>query len=360
MRVFFDARYIRTDFHDGISRYSLGLGSALSKITDVTFVICDRAQVKLLPEGSSCMIIHSPTSIKEPLTARFLNKHRPDVVVSPMQTMGSGGRNFKLVLALHDMIYYRHRTPPRGLNPAIRLGWRAFHLSYIPQRLTLNGADRVLTVSETSRRDIKNARLTKRPVIVAPNAPQDLQYYLKNPVKQLQTAPKNLIYMGSFMPYKGVETLIDAMEFLPDRTLHFLSKIDSKRHRHLKKQVKKGSSIIFHNGVNDKEYAELLADNALLVSASRDEGYGLPVAEALSLGVPAVISDINIFHEIAGNGAKYFEPNDSQDFARVVRQLDSKEVRKKLVERGKKHIAQYSWDNSARILLDELEKMEAK
>lgn len=39
-----------------------------------------------------------------------------------------------------------------------------------------------------------------------------------------------------------------------------------------------GSEIVFHGGVSDEEYAALLADDALLVSASLDRGYGLPIA----------------------------------------------------------------------------------
>src|SRR5690625_6518541 len=37
----------------------------------------------------------------------------PDVVFSPMQTIGSAGRKFGLILTLHDLIYYQHRTPPK-------------------------------------------------------------------------------------------------------------------------------------------------------------------------------------------------------------------------------------------------------
>lgn len=112
MKFFFDARYIRTDFHDGISRYSTELGAALAKLTDVTFIICDPAQIAFLPKEAAYVQIHAPTAVKEPFTARILNEYEPDIVFSPLQTMGATGRNYKLILTSHDMIYYRHRTPP--------------------------------------------------------------------------------------------------------------------------------------------------------------------------------------------------------------------------------------------------------
>lgn len=350
MKFFYDARYIRTDFHDGISRYSAELGAALATLTPVTFLIHDRAQLKLLPENAEHLLIHAPTSPKEPLTALILNQHNPDVVFSPMQTMGAIGRNFKLILTLHDMIYYRHRTPPRHLNVAIRAGWRVFHLSYVPQRLTLNSADIVATVSQTSKRDFEGVNLTKREIIVVPNAPQKLDRFLETPVNQ--SSPKNLIYMGSFMPYKNVETLIRGMKHLEGYTLHLLSRISPTRKQQLQQLITERSRVVFHGGVSDETYASLLANNAVLVSASLDEGYGLPLAEALELGVPAVVSDLAIFKEVAGMGARYFEPKSPNGFAAQVKKLEDTDTLHSVVNAGKAHIARYDWHTSAQTLLN--------
>ncbi|MBC7943465.1 glycosyltransferase family 4 protein [Candidatus Saccharibacteria bacterium] len=356
MLLFFDARYIRTDFHDGISRYSAELGVALSKLTPVTFLICDKAQLKLLPKNAQFVLIHAPTSIREPLTALILNKYHPDVVFSPMQTMGSFGRQFKLILTLHDMIYYRHRTPPHQLSPAVRLGWRLYHATYVPQRITLNSADIIATVSQTSKDDILKASLTNREVIVIPNAAQNLGRYLDSPV-DLTATPKNLVYMGSFMRYKNVETLIAGMEFLPGYSLHLLSRITPKRKGELSAHIPKDSKVIFHCGVTDEKYAQLLADNALMVSASLDEGYGLPIAEAQTLGVPAVISDIPIFHEVAGESALYFDPTKPEEFADQVKNASKVAKRESLAKAGTLQSQKFSWDNSATTLLESIHRI---
>jgi len=358
MRLFFDARYINVDFHDGISRYTTELGNALAKQTAVTFIISDRAQLKFLPEHAEHIIIHPVTSSKEPFTSLILNRYEPDVVISPLQTMGSIGRKFRLILTLHDLIYYKHRTPPPQYSQLIRLGWRLYHTTYIPQRLTLNQADIVATVSETSRREILEARLTKRPVIVVSNAARDLSHYLKKP-PFITDKPKNLIYMGAFIPYKNVETLIQAMEFLPGRTLHLLSRISPKRKAELRKLIPKNTNVIFHGGVSDEEYAHLLADNAIMVSASKAEGYGLPLAEALKIGVPAVVSDMDIFREVGGEGALYADPDSPQDFAAKIASLDDKSLRNDLIKKGRHHIEKFSWDKSAAILLDTARKLQA-
>lgn len=355
MRLFFDARYIRTDFHDGISRYSAELAQAVADAasahrTEVTFLIHDERQRAFLPKGAITLTIHSPTSAKEPFASLLLNRHRPDVLFSPMQTIGSAGRRFRLILTLHDTIYYRHRTPPRALPWYVRLGWRLFHLSYWPQRWTLDAADLVATVSETSARQFARVRLTKRPVVVIPNAPQRLAALLPEGAAVGTGPVRNLVYMGSFMPYKNVETLVTAMRQLPDHTLHLLSRITPERRAELT-ALAGGASVVFHDGVTDAAYAALLADDAALVTTSLDEGYGLPVAEALELGVPAVVTDMEIFREVAGDGALYVDPLDPEAVVSAVRSLDEPGVRERLVAAGTAHIGAFDWKRSAEILL---------
>lgn len=353
MKLFYDARYIRTDFHDGISRYSTELGNSLAKITEVTFLICDLAQVQFLPKNAKYIQIHEPASPLEPFTANVLNKYEPDIVFSPMQTMGTAGRKYKLILTSHDMIYYRHSTPPNNIHGPLRIGWRLYHMSYIPQRIALNGADIVATVSTTVQREFEQAKLTKRPIVVIPNAPQKFHTHK---VKHSGT-PKNIVYMGSFMPYKNVETLIKGMEWLPGRTLHLLSKITPARRKVLTKLIPKDADVRFHGGVTDDAYEAILADNAILTSASYDEGYGIPVAEALAMGVPAVISNIPIFHEVAAGGALYFLPDNAKQFAERVKELDDKPTRDQLIKNGRAHISSFAWDDSARALLNTIKSL---
>ena len=357
MKLFFDARYIRTDFHDGISRYSTELAHALAKQTTVTFIICSKKQLDFLPAGSKWVRMHATDSPLEPFTALKLNAYSPDVVFSPMQTMGTLGKKFKLILTLHDMIYYQHRLPPPGAKGLVRPLWRLFHLSYWPQRIVLNRADVVATVSQTSKAEIEAANLTKRPIIVVSNAARDLSPLLKQSIIQKKTPPKNLVFMGTPLPYKNAETLILAMKHLKGRTLHILSKISDARLAELSALIPKQASVVFHKGVSDEEYAELLANDAIMVSASKAEGFGLPLAEALQLGVPAVVSDLPFFHEVAGDAALYADPNDPKNFAKQIKAFDDLEIRKEKIAAGKRHIATFSWDRSATVLLKAIKEL---
>jgi len=358
MKLFFDARYIRIDFPDGISRYSSELAEALVKHHPVTFIVSSDEQAAKLPTGSKTVKIHKIDSWLEPFTSLRLNKFKPDVVFSPMQTMGSFGRRFKLILTLHDMIYYVHRVPPPTAKGLVRPLWRLFHMAYWPQRLVLNRADAVATVSQTARAEISQATLTKRPLIVVSNAARDLAPLLAEPVKQLDTPPKNLVFMGTLLPYKNAETLIWMMKFLPGRTLHLCSRVSPARKAELSRLIPDGADVVFHNGVSDEQYAALLADDAIMVSASLAEGYGLPLAEALQLGVPVVVSDRPYFREIAGDdGAVFADPKNAESFGAAVRSLDSLDSRKQKITAGRKAVGKFSWDESAKILLAECERL---
>src|SRR5699024_1735898 len=288
------------DFHDGISRFSHSLIHAVAQLTNPTIIIHDSAQRDLLPQNVDVVEFHAPTSVSEPMAALKLNAYQPDVVFSPMQTMGSAGRDFGLILTLHDLIYYQHRTPPRNLPHAVRGLWYLYHMTYAPQRLLLNRADAVATVSKTSQRLIRKHRLTSRPVHVISNAPPTVRI----PRDPAGVRRKTLVYMASFMDYKTVETLITALGCLPEFQLNLCSRIShARREKYLHLANACGveaGQLYFHNGIADVEYRGLLPEATALVTTSRSEGYGLPVAEAMAEGTPVIMSNLEIFEEIGG------------------------------------------------------------
>ena len=346
MRIVFDARFTRTDQHDGISRYGASLMEAVSRHAEVLMLISDERQLALLP-ALPYVRINSPLSPAELFVAARVNRLRGDVVVCPMQTMGSWGRKYPLILTLHDLIYYQNPQPPGFLPLPVRLLWRLYHLAYWPQRLLLNRADVVATISETTRGLIERHRLTRRPVRIVGNAPQPGT----EPAGPERQPERSLLYMGSFMPYKNVETAVRGMRDLPGWTLHLLSRISDARRAELEALVPDGARVVFHNGVTDERYVELLGRATALVSLSRAEGYGLPLIEAMAAGTPVIASDIPIFREVTAGAAALVDPDDPADFAAAVHELAVPEQWRKASEAGRRRAAEYSWEDSAQQLL---------
>nr|WP_218847081.1 glycosyltransferase family 1 protein [Psychromicrobium silvestre] len=341
-----DARFTRTDFHDGISRYGASLIEATAKIAEVTMLINDERQLKLLPEVP-WVKVNSPLSPMELFVARKINPLEPDAVFCPLQTMGSWGRRYGLILTLQDLIYYQHPQPPGFLPLPVRILWRLYHQAYWPQRLLLNRADLVSTISQTSQSLIEKFRLTKRPIRIVGNAPQPG----KQPRDPAVQPEKSLVYMGSFMPYKNVETMIRGMAGLPEFTLHLLSRITPERQAELAALIPQDARVVFHHGVTDEEYDELVLRATALVTLSKAEGYGLPLVESMTLGTPVVVADTEIFREVGGQAASYVPEDDSEAFATAVRALAEPEEWRRRSAASLQRAAEYSWERSAEALV---------
>ena len=357
--IYFDARYIRVDHHDGISRFSAGLIAELVKLTPVVAIISDKRQLEKLPLGIAHVYLNDPTSWREPFAALQLNRHKPALVYSPMQTIGAFGRRFKLVLTLHDLIYYRHPKPPPSLPLAVRVGWRLFHLTYWPQRWVLNRSDSVVTVSNTTRDLMLENRLTKRNIDVVYNAAGDLDSAVeaKLPVNR-PSEKQRLVYMGSFMEYKNVETLVAGMAELPGYELHLLSRITPERRAQLAAlQSSDGGAVVFHDGVTESKYHELLEGAVALVSASFDEGFGIPLVEAMSRGIPIAVSDIPIFREIGGDAAEYFDASSAKGFANAIRTLEDPVLWTEKSQMSLEQARRFSWSSSAVALFETFKKL---
>lgn len=346
MKLLIDARFTRTDQLDGISRYGASLIEATSRLVDVTMLINDERQLQFLPDVPWTKI-NSPLSPAELFVARRVNKLGADVVFCPMQTMGSTGRRYGLILTLHDLIYYSHPKPPGFLPKPVQWLWRLYHKAYWPQRMLLNRADTVATISGTTQSLMERHRLTRKPIRIvsnaahSPGAPRDPD----------GDRDKTLLYMGSFMPYKNVETIIDAMAMLPDYQLHLLSPIRPDRQAELEARAADPSRLVFHNGISDDGYQQLLHRTTALVTLSRDEGFGLPLIEAMAAGTPVIASDIPIFREVGGGAVTLVDPDQPTGFAAAVTALDQPGAFRAASEASILRASAYDWDESARQLV---------
>jgi glycosyltransferase involved in cell wall biosynthesis len=354
VKTLVDCRYTSVGVHNGISRYTAGLVAALAQLHPVEMLISDRRQLQLLPD-LPWHLVSAPTSIREPWVARQVRRvaggrGSDTVIFSPMQTMGTWGRDYRLVLTLHDLIYYRHPTPPPEFAAPIRALWRLYHLAWWPQRRLLDRADAVATVSETSAALIAQHRLTKRPVTVVPNA--------ADPVPDPSRLPRTgaLVYMGSFMPYKNVDVLARAMAALPGNELHLMSRVPAAERERLT-AVARGGRLVFHDGADDSTYRDVLRGATALLSASRDEGFGIPLLEAMGVGTPVVVSDIPVFREVGGEAATYVAPDDVAGFVRAVAALDDETRWQERSDAARERATHYSWAGSARVLLALLERL---
>ncbi len=101
--------------------------------------------------------------------------------------------------------------------------------------------------------------------------------------------------------------------------------------------------------VSGREMKGLYSKAKCFVFPSYYEGFGLPILEGFSAGVPVALSDATCFPEIAGEGGAYFNPHYADSMYETIKHvLDDEEFRKKLKSESAKRLKSFSWDKTAR------------
>ena len=111
--------------------------------------------------------------------------------------------------------------------------------------------------------------------------------------------------------------------------------------------------LFFINYPSDEELAQIYTDSNCLIFASLDEGFGLPIVEAAHFGSPLLLSDIAIFHEIAGDHARYFSLEHESFLVEAIKSF-LEDDRAGVRQEDSSKIKQISWSQSAKNLLDSI------
>jgi glycosyltransferase involved in cell wall biosynthesis len=222
-------------------------------------------------------------------------------------------------------------------------------------------SDRILTVSEASKRDILHFfNVPPEKIVVVYNAIDE--HFRVTPAEEdvarvrerYQLDHQFVLYVGNIKPHKNLVRLIEAFAEL--RRTGFdevklliigdqISKLPALRravHGHkLHKHVR------FLGYVSDQTLGVLYRLASAFVFPSLYEGFGLPPLEAMASGTPVVISNVSSLPEVAGDAAVLVDPYDVESIVDGMRRILSDpalaaELRRKGVERAR----EFSWERS--------------
>lgn len=105
--------------------------------------------------------------------------------------------------------------------------------------------------------------------------------------------------------------------------------------------------------VDDQDLAALFAGADVAITASLQEGFGLPVLEAMACGAPVACSAIPVLEEVAGDAAAYFDPRRPGDLAATLRRLlDDPAGRRRMAAAGQARAARFTWAQAASRTLE--------
>ena len=167
-----------------------------------------------------------------------------------------------------------------------------------------------------------------------------------------------VLALGTLEPRKNLVRLVRAYGLaqrrLPDLAL-VLAGADGSAGPEIDREIARlaaGALVVRTGWVDPAGRADLLGHARALAYPSLDEGFGLPMLEAMAEGVPVVASSIPALTEIGRDGALFVDPLDVDGLAEaVLRACQDVAVRETLVRRGKENSARFSWRESARGLI---------
>ena len=168
-----------------------------------------------------------------------------------------------------------------------------------------------------------------------------------------------LLFMGTLGLRKNVGTLLEAYARLrarvpdaPALTLAGRSTPDSARWEARAKAPPLAGHVEFTGYVDSARRLDLYAEARMLILPSYEEGFGLPVLEAMACGVPVVVSSRGSLPEVAGDAAQPVDPDDAEGFAVQMHALLDERTAALAAERGRAQAARYSWSACAQAAQD--------
>jgi glycosyltransferase involved in cell wall biosynthesis len=263
-----------------------------------------------------------------------------------------------MVICIHDAMT---EAKPEWFfsNLAARWRWKA------KLWLALRQANKIMCPSEQARKDVSQAfdlpvsSIERIDEAAAPGfAPLDDDQAIKTVLARydISSGLPIVLYVGGISPHKNLDGLVHAMGRLKsDAQLVIVG--DEKRDSYLicgqelrETIARLGLSerVSFTGFVPDDDLVAIYNAATLLVLPSFDEGFGLPVIEAMACGTPVAVSQIGALMELAGKAGLVFDPGNLDDMASAIdRLLQSDALRETLRHRGQERVRHYSWRRAA-------------
>jgi glycosyltransferase involved in cell wall biosynthesis len=274
--------------------------------------------------------------------------HAPHYVLPPLVRCRS-------VVTIHDCI---HLMFPQYLPGRLALTYARTSI-----RLAARRSTRVMTVSESSKRDILNfVDMPPEKVDVIYNA-YDERFSIEPREEDVvrvreryQLHDEFVLYAGNVKPHKNLERLITAFHLVRKRGLDHLKLVligdEISKYTALRRAVHRyqlHKYVRFLGYLPEETLAVMYRLAGLFVFPSLYEGFGLPPLEAMASGTPVVTSNVSSLPEVAGDAAVLTDPYDPAAIADAMyRVLTDERLRSDLRRKGLERAKHFSWEKSVR------------
>jgi len=257
----------------------------------------------------------------------------------------------KTVVTIHDLIFMRHPEYYNWID--VQIYKRKFFQ-------TLREADRIVAISECTRRDISElGGIPKESIDLiyqscATRFAVDVKPEEANRVSAHYQLPKRYVLsVGSIEERKNMLLAVKSLPFLPeDVHLVMVGKATKYSARILQEAQHSGLTRRIHvlHGVPDVDLPALYTQAEAFVYPSRYEGFGIPIIEAIRMGLPVVACTGSCLEEAGGPDSLYVNPDDAEGLAAALRQvLKGAEGRQIRIEKSQLYVRRFENNDAARF-----------
>ena len=293
-----------------------------------------------------------------------LRKNNCDLFLSPDGHI-SLNSDIKQLPVIHDLNFEHY---PKLLPKTVR----NYYKFYFPKYAA--AASRIATVSEYSANDIANRYKIERSKIdvVYNGVSSEFMPLSENEIhatrKRFSAGAPYFVYAGALQPRKNIDGLLKAFEHFKNSGdfPHKLVLVGEKRWwggsaAVIYEKMAHQRDVIFTGRLNGADLNCALSASTALVYVSLFEGFGIPILEAMAAETAVITSGITSMPEVAGNAALKVSPFDSKNIAEAMKSLAADpQLRKELIEKGKERKNVFTWDRTANLLGESIEKVLGK
>jgi glycosyltransferase involved in cell wall biosynthesis len=226
-------------------------------------------------------------------------------------------------------------------------------------RFSIASSTRILTISDFSRREIVHyfpaAAPRVRTIHLAADADLPLPPSRDDARRRLGVTGPMLLSVGSILNRRHVPVLLEAVRGIARSWPGLVLDIVGENRTHpridvaaLCRRLGIEKNVRLSGFVDDATLARRYAAADVVVYISDYEGFGLPVLEALSRGLPVITSRRPATGELFGEAALLAEPDDAAEIARRLQEvLGDARLREELLQKGPALAARFSWERTA-------------
>ena len=167
---------------------------------------------------------------------------------------------------------------------------------------------------------------------------------------------KIILHVGAIQKRKNLVRLVHAFEAVPEDWRLILAGSSGYGAEEVHGSIAQSHAsnrITVTGYIGEEELATLYARAMIFAFPSLDEGFGMPILEAMAAGITVLTSNSSALEEVAGNAAVLVNPLDLERLtAELIALCEQPNVRQNLIEKGYSHSAAYTWQRAATATLD--------